>query len=130
MEEQVAIINSVEAAHFKQECNVALEFFATDEGGFERLHDRFLFRGQAVGIGPIDRREHRIGDGVFCVIDLDGAGCGVALRIGFRAELDSVQQLTIFKTEGRVIVDQLGLNLELKDSHCLLNLDVELVLCL
>ena len=128
VEEQVAIINSVETAHVEHEVHVALELFATDERLRERFHDRLFFGRELVGIGPIDRGEHGVGDGVFNAANFDGASRGIAVRIELGAELDGVKLLAIFEAEGRILVDELGFHLELQDGHGLLDLHVQTVL--
>ena len=114
MEHQRVVLDFVQATSFKEQSNMALEFFAMYESFFKALHDDFFFVGELIWMLPVHGRENRISEFVFNAVDNNGIGITIY----------QVQQFTVFEFERRVLVDKFCFDLELQDCHCFLDLYV------
>ena len=118
VEEQVAVVNLVQASRFQEELHVAAELLASGERSDKALHHVLFGKREGVGVLRVDGREHLVGELVFGAVEHHRA-----TRV-----VDLVQKLAVVEAESRVLVDELAFYLELNDCHRLLNLHVHLEL--
>ena len=102
VEEQVPVVDAVQAALGVEETDVALELLAVPEGPGEGVDEGVLLRGEGVGVGGVHGGKVGVQHGI--AHPADGHGFGLVV--------DLVQQKPVVHAEGGVAADLLPLQLE------------------